>query len=136
METALRETIQESSSTTSIHDEDNDFFSSITQSQESNSHRSVKSKAQNLVKIWLYAGSEEVLTEVAFLGEQVLIDLFIKYNTAVPSSVAVERLFSIGKDILRAKRAVLSDGNFERLMFMKGNQHHVEALEKGQKAKA
>ena len=59
----------------------------------------------------------------------VLMDLFIKYNRAIPSSAAVERLFSVGKNILRAKRASLSDANFEMLMFIKGNQHHVEGME-------
>jgi hypothetical protein len=63
------------------------------------------------------------------MGEQVFINLFLKYNTAIPSSAAVERLFSIGKDTLTAKRATLSDANFEKLMFMKGNQHHVAAME-------
>ena len=58
-----------------------------------------------------------------------LVDLFIRYNTAIPSSAAVERLFSNGKDILTAKRAKLSDANFERLMFMKGNQHHVAGMQ-------
>ena len=59
-----------------------------------------------------------------------MIDLSIKYNTAIPSSAAVERLFSVGKDILRAKRAALSDANFKRLMFMKGNHPLVEKMEK------
>ncbi len=49
--------------------------------------------------------------------------LFCKYNTPIPSSAAVERMFSMGKDILRAKRATLSDENFNMLMFMKGNRH-------------
>jgi hypothetical protein len=57
----------------------------------------------------------------AFLGEPILASLFTKFNTPVPSSAAVERLFSIGKDILRAKRASLSDENFEMLMFLKGS---------------
>ena len=138
VETALRETIEESNSSTSNEDEEDDFFSSITQPEESRSHRSLKSKAQNLVKTWLEADSKEVLTEAAFLGEQVLINLFIKYNTAIPSSAAVERLFPIGRDILRAKRATLSNANFERLVFIKGNMHHqihhAEAMEK-EKAK-
>lgn len=133
VESALKESSEEGSSTTS-NDEDmeDDFFSTITQSREIRSHRSLKSKAQNLVKAWLEAGSKEGLADVAFVGEQVLIDLFTKYNTPIPSSAAVECFFSIGRDILRAKRASLSDGNFERLMFMKGNQHHIKEMKKTQ----
>jgi hypothetical protein len=38
------------------------------------------------------------------LREQALIQLFEKYNnTPVPSNAAVERFFSMGKDIFRAK---------------------------------
>ncbi|KAG0721706.1 hypothetical protein GWK47_045901 [Chionoecetes opilio] len=36
-------------------------------------------------------------------------------------SAAVERLFSQGADIIKAKRASLTSANFERLIFMKGN---------------
>jgi hypothetical protein len=41
-------------------------------------------------------------------GDKILAKLFIRYKTAVPSSAAVERFFSQGKDILKAKRASLS----------------------------
>ncbi|KAG0729240.1 Late secretory pathway protein AVL9 [Chionoecetes opilio] len=61
------------------------------------------------------------LADPAFNSEKVLNDLFLWYNTAMPSSAAVERLFSLGKDINRAKRSSLSDENFNMLMFMKGN---------------
>uniref|UniRef100_A0A0L8GX74 HAT C-terminal dimerisation domain-containing protein n=1 Tax=Octopus bimaculoides TaxID=37653 RepID=A0A0L8GX74_OCTBM len=111
VETALMETNEEGSNTTNNEDEEDDFFSNITCFWESRSHRSLKSKAQNLVKTWLDVVWKEVLTEVSFLGEQVLINLFTKYNT-IPSNAADEHLFSIGKDTLRAKRATLSDGNF------------------------
>jgi hypothetical protein len=33
--------------------------------------------------------------------------------------------FSQGKDILKAKMASLADETFEKLMFMRGNKHHV-----------
>ncbi|KAG0726090.1 hypothetical protein GWK47_037303 [Chionoecetes opilio] len=49
------------------------------------------------------------------------VDVFVKYNTAIPSSAAVERLFSQGSDIMKAKRASLTSDNFEILVFMKGN---------------
>ncbi|KAG0724920.1 hypothetical protein GWK47_039601 [Chionoecetes opilio] len=44
------------------------------------------------------------------------VDVFVKYNTAIPSSAAVERLFSQGSDIMKAKRASLTSDNFERLV--------------------
>ena len=47
--------------------------------------------------------------------------LFVKYNTTLPSSAAVERLFSTGKDALRPKRARLSDKHLSMLVFLKGN---------------
>ena len=38
---------------------------------------------------------------------------------AYASSAAVERLFSMGKDILKPKRSGLSDEHFEMLAFLK-----------------
>lgn len=107
--------------------EDDDFFSTFTKSENlSRGHKFLKNKAQNLVRSWLDSKSKESFTDATFLGERILINLFIKYNTAIPSSAAVERLFSMGKDILRAKRSSLSDDNFNMLMFMKGNMHLME----------
>ncbi|KAG0718352.1 hypothetical protein GWK47_052557 [Chionoecetes opilio] len=55
------------------------------------------------------------------LSRATWVDVFVNYNTAIPSSAAVERLFSQGSGILKAKRASLISDNFERLVFMKGN---------------
>jgi hypothetical protein len=54
---------------------------------------------------------------------EIWVDLFIRYNTPVPSSAAVERLFSMGSDILRPKRSSLTAKNFEKLVFLKGNMN-------------
>ena len=51
------------------------------------------------------------------------LDLFKKYNAPLPSSAAVERLFSSAGDILRAKRSSLSNIHFEQLVFVRGNMH-------------
>ena len=127
VEEALKEEDHDDSIASSTDDEGLDFFNSITKTPEKHK-KSVKVKAKNLVKNWLEASSKDVTNEAAFLGEKIYSDLFLKYNTSIPSSAAVERLFSIGKDILRAKRASLSDSNFEMLIFMKGNDHHLRAL--------
>ena len=49
------------------------------------------------------------------------IDLFMKYNTALPSSASVERVFSVAGDVLRAKRNRLSGEHVNRLIFIKQN---------------
>ena len=51
---------------------------------------------------------------------KILMNLFIQFNTALPSSAAVERLFSVGKDVLKPKRSGLTDEHFEMLVFLKG----------------
>ena len=52
---------------------------------------------------------------------------FIKYNTSIPSSAAVERLFSTGSNIMRPKRNRLTSLNFELLVFLKGNSKLLES---------
>ncbi|XP_077404827.1 uncharacterized protein LOC144037315 isoform X5 [Vanacampus margaritifer] len=49
------------------------------------------------------------------------VDLFIKYNSPLPSSAAMERMFSTAGDILRPKRHALASANFEKLVFLRGN---------------
>jgi hypothetical protein len=54
------------------------------------------------------------------------LDLFVKYKIPLPSSAAVERLFSMGSDIIRPKRSSLTATNFENLVFIKGNLHMMK----------
>ena len=62
-------------------------------------------------------------TFLRLMYRQSWVDVFIKYNTLLPSSAAVERLFSMvaTSAILTAKRASLASRNFQRLVFLKGN---------------
>ena len=82
-------------------------------------------KATSIIDTWRGGATEEgaKFTDSVFLGEKALVNLFIRFNTGIPSSAGVERLFSIGKLILRDNRSRLSDENFERLMLMQGNSN-------------
>ena len=55
------------------------------------------------------------LPTVASFPCKAFLQQFVKYNTPIPSSAAVERMFSLGKDILKPKRSNLSDAHFEML---------------------
>ncbi|XP_064455761.1 uncharacterized protein LOC135400142 [Ornithodoros turicata] len=47
--------------------------------------------------------------------------LFLRVNTAVPSSASVERLFSTAADVFTRKRTKLTDVNFEKQLLLKCN---------------
>ncbi|MPC12629.1 hypothetical protein E2C01_005334 [Portunus trituberculatus] len=103
--------------------ETEDYYASICDEEDDTGglHRSTKSKAAQIVKVWLQSRGTESLADPAFNNEKVLINLFLRYNTAMPSSTAVEPLTSLSEDVIGAKRSSLSDENFNMFMFMKGN---------------
>jgi hypothetical protein len=47
--------------------------------------------------------------------------LYVETNTALPSSAAVERLFSLGGRVFVPFRSSLSDEHFEQLVFLRAN---------------
>ena len=69
--------------------------------------------------VWGFSVEYAYCTAVRVLA--ISVSLQFQYNTTLPSSAAVERLFSLGKDILKPKRCGLSDEHFEKLAFLKGN---------------
>lgn len=90
----------------------------------------LQKKANSIVDAYLEMKTsnttkENAFTDAVFMGETSLKNLFVKYNTGIPSSAGVERMFSIGKLILRDNRNRLSDDTFEKLMFIKGNMQNV-----------
>jgi hypothetical protein len=48
--------------------------------------------------------------------------VFLKFNTPLPSSAAVERIFSIGGAVLSKKRGRMNDINFENVLMLKCNK--------------
>ena len=52
--------------------------------------------------------------------------VFLKYNTTIPSSAPVERLFSLGNVVLTPRRNKLTPSRFERLLLLRYNKGFVE----------
>lgn len=48
--------------------------------------------------------------------------LFIKYNTALPSSASVERMFIVGGSVLTPQRGQLNDDTVEQQILLKINK--------------
>jgi hypothetical protein len=82
--------------------------------------------AETIVTTWTATKRSDKLEDHDFQLNRSLMELFIQFNTPVPSSAGVERLFSQAGDILRPKRISLREDRFHQLMFMRGNRHHWE----------
>ncbi len=109
-----------------------DYFKSITVAPTARGRRNIIDvNATKIVKTCTETINSVKLEDSDFQREPSLIDLFIEFNTPMPSSAGVERLFSQAGDILRPKRCSLKEDRFHQLMFMRGNRNHWETYTEG-----
>jgi len=74
-----------------------------------------------VVKAYLEERPQKGPLTVGAFPTKAFQNAFFRYNTPIPSSAAVERMFSMGKDILKPKRSKMSDEHFQMLVFLRGN---------------
>ena len=78
------------------------------------------SKSTVEIEILNYINSKN--TNLDMLNNYPIIEmLFIKYNSILPSSAPVGRMFSIATNINKPKRNKLNDTNFELFVLLKAN---------------
>ena len=140
---AIRLDLQETAQQMQQDDDDDDLLDKVLGSDdpEEREGRQQEQLEQGISKVlndWKRTKMGTPLTPDRFpiVYRKVWVKLFLKYNTPLPSSAAVERLFSSAGDILRPKRSILTNQNFEKLVFMRGNMQllcHKEANPKNNK---
>uniref|UniRef100_A0A6P7H747 Uncharacterized protein LOC114347928 n=2 Tax=Diabrotica virgifera virgifera TaxID=50390 RepID=A0A6P7H747_DIAVI len=82
-----------------------------------------KSKTSSKIELELLRYLEDKRNNIHIINEYpTLKKIFIKFNTCLPSSGAVERLFSFAGIIDAPRRNGLTDENFEILVLCKANQ--------------
>ena len=54
--------------------------------------------------------------------------MFNHSNTSLLPSAAIERFFSVGKDVLKPKRGGLTDQHFEMLVFFKRSMQPINGV--------
>ena len=73
-------------------------------------------------------GANDKITKDCFSAfkKNAWLQKFKRFNTAIPSSAAVERLFAIGSDILRSKQSSMTKENFEKFVLLQENEKYLK----------
>ncbi|XP_061471505.1 uncharacterized protein LOC133379722 [Rhineura floridana] len=96
-------------------DLEDDFFNFLPQGKKS----AVDTAEEELVR-YLRSPSRKVSSLHGFPR---VLRCFLQHNTGMPSSAAVERLFSTGGNVMTVKRHSLSDMLFEHLVLLRRNRN-------------
>lgn len=107
------------------NDDDDDFFS--FRSARTNQGLSIKTpeeEAKDEVQKYLETKSSDSSISILHSFPH-LKQVFLKVNSPLPSSAAVERLFSLSGLLFNARRARLSDQNLEMTVLLKTNEKFV-----------
>lgn len=104
------------------------FFEFNTDEQYNNTNsEESKSKLKNDIELEVLHYINDPSTDVVCLNNYPNIKkLFVKYNTVLPSSAPVERLFSFASIINAPKRHAITDKHFECLVLLKANQNYTK----------
>ncbi len=105
-ETSTEKTIAE--------EKEDDFFSSAKPDSELSSD----------IVDQFFATKSQSLQTLKIFPE--ILKVFRKYNTVLPSSAPVERLFSFGGAIFRPNRHRMSDDHFEKQLLLKANRKFIK----------
>lgn len=102
---------------------DDDFFDNICKENDFNSttdSESTKLRNSNLANLQDLSFLNSKNKDFNILNEFPAIkEVFFKYNTTIPSSAAVERLFSKAIQVLTPRRNRLSDDTFQMILCFK-----------------
>ena len=100
-----------------------DFFASLSQHQEKE-----REISHGNIELTQYLNAKTTNNLSSLNSFPNIKILYSRYNTGIPSSAPVERMFSLGGRVLTPYRTRLNDDNFEMVVFLRSNMHFLSSL--------